>query len=64
MTGVRPLYGVAAINAAKRSCDYGHPFDRDNTYRRPLGRECRKCARRRSAEFRARQRAIRLGLAA
>lgn len=36
----------AMLNAQKESCDQGHAFDDENTYRRPSGgRECRACRR-------------------
>jgi hypothetical protein len=35
---------LAAENAAKTSCDHGHPFDSANTYITPDGRrQCRQC---------------------
>jgi hypothetical protein len=46
--------GPSAINAAKTTCNQGHPFDEANTYTRPSGkRDCRICNRRRVAEWRA-----------
>jgi hypothetical protein len=44
------------VNAAKTHCGVcGNPYDAANTYRRPDGgRECRRCARRRNAEYEAR----------
>lgn len=36
---------MAARNARKTACKYGHPFDADNTIRTKAGRVCRTCAR-------------------
>lgn len=46
----------ACVNANKTHCSVcGTPYDAANTYRRPDGgRECRRCARRRNAEYEAR----------
>ena len=45
-----------AANAAKTHCDYGHPFDEQNTYTTTRSsRCCRACSRRRNAEYRARK---------
>ena len=45
------------VNANKTHCGVcGTPYDAANTYRRPDGgRECRRCARRRNAEYEARR---------
>lgn len=45
------------VNANKTNCGVcGTPYDAANTYRRPDGgRECRRCARRRNAEYEARR---------
>lgn len=45
------------VNANKTHCTVcGSPYDAANTYRRPDGgRECRRCARRRNAEYEARR---------
>lgn len=45
------------VNAAKTHCGVcGNAYDAANTYRRPDGgRECRRCARRRNAEYEARR---------
>lgn len=45
------------VNANKARCGVcGTPYDAANTYRRPDGgRECRRCARRRNAEYEARR---------
>lgn len=44
------------VNSQKTHCGVcGTPYDTANTYRRPDGgRECRRCARRRNAEYEAR----------
>jgi hypothetical protein len=48
---------VSGTNAAKTHCDHDHPFDEANTAITKDGRRrCRACARRRTAESRARQR--------
>lgn len=49
------LHG-ANVNASKTHCSVcGSPYDTANTYRRPDGgRECRRCSRRRKAEYEAR----------
>ena len=45
-------------NHGKPSCDYGHEFDAANTSIDNLGkRVCKACARRRTAEYRARKEA-------
>jgi hypothetical protein len=45
------------VNSQKTHCGVcGTPYDAANTYRRPDGgRECRRCARRRNAEYEARR---------
>ena len=43
--------GPTAINAAKTSCIYGHPFDEKNTGRQAGGRECLECRKRRHKQF-------------
>lgn len=49
--------GHAARNAAKSTCDKGHPFDETNTYIYPNGdRGCRECRRLAQAEWRNRER--------
>lgn len=49
--------GFTGVNSRKARCEYGHPFDAENTYRRPDGRrECRTCARRHHAAHKARKR--------
>lgn len=54
--------GPSALNAVKRVCDYGHPFNVANTYHRPDGnRDCRPCKARRERD---RQRRIREGSSA
>lgn len=60
LTNVLRSRGVAAINAAKKACDDGHPFDEANTYWYPNGRErgCRKCRRKYCREWRDRQRNV------
>ncbi|MFF8482316.1 NUMOD4 motif-containing HNH endonuclease [Streptomyces antibioticus] len=47
----------ACVNANKTHCGVcGTAYDAANTYRRPDGgRECRRCARRRNAEYEARR---------
>lgn len=47
----------ACVNANKTHCGVcGTQYDAANTYRRPDGgRECRRCARRRNAEYEARR---------
>lgn len=45
--------GASGVNARKTACHQGHPFDHDNTYRRPDGgRECRTCAAARARIYR------------
>jgi hypothetical protein len=45
---MRSPIAVAAINARKTHCKYGHPFSVENTYRAPAGgRSCRTCGRQR-----------------
>lgn len=40
---------------AKTHCSQGHPYNRENTYRRPMGgRACRECMRTRTRAWRAR----------
>lgn len=52
---LRSLYSPSAINARKKFCDYGHPFDETNTYVTHQGwRQCRACDCRRHAEQRQR----------
>lgn len=34
---------VAAANVAKTHCPQGHPYDEDNTYKRPDGQRSRDC---------------------
>jgi hypothetical protein len=42
--------------ATKTHCANGHPYDAQNTYRRPSGRrDCRACIRDRTARYRQRQ---------
>jgi hypothetical protein len=50
---------VTAANAAKTHCNYGHPYDDENTYIIPTtgSRACRECVRRRGREYRQRQKA-------
>jgi hypothetical protein len=43
----------AALNAAKRECPQGHPYDEVNTYRYRGARICRACSRARRAAWRA-----------
>jgi hypothetical protein len=46
----------SAINARKRSCSKGHPFDERNTYWAPNGtRSCRECRNQASRAYRARR---------
>lgn len=41
----------------KTHCPYGHPYDKENTYYRPEGwRGCKVCRRRRTREWRERNR--------
>lgn len=42
-TNVLRGVGPTAQNARKTHCHRGHEFTEDNTYYRPLGRECRTC---------------------
>jgi hypothetical protein len=50
----RSVGTIAAINAAKRACHRGHPFDEDNTRIDSRGcRVCRTCNIQRSAAWRA-----------
>lgn len=48
---------INARNAAKTTCDSGHPFDEENTFYRPTGgracRACHKAAQRRYMERRS-----------
>ena len=45
----------AAIHGPKTHCIHGHPFDEENTYRRPTGgRACKTCQRQREAAYRGR----------
>lgn len=49
--------GIAAINASKKRCPYGHLYDPNNTYVYPRGgRGCRQCRRRHDAQFRRKNR--------
>lgn len=51
------MRGQAAVNAAKRTCINGHPFDDKNTYRKRNGqRGCRTCIRLRTRAYRHRHR--------
>lgn len=57
---VRRSLGLAALNAQKTHCDYGHEFTPENTavYKGRKGaqiRRCRTCARGWNADYRARQ---------
>ena len=48
----RSISPVAANNAAKTHCQYGHEFNALNTYTYPDGRRaCRQCSRRRNTEY-------------
>jgi hypothetical protein len=50
--------GPTAVNGRKTSCHRGHPFDEENTYRKPDGRRnCRLCHCIEAKAFRQRQRA-------
>lgn len=45
------------LNARKRECKHGHPFDEENTYQyRPNHRMCKTCARERDRLYRTRMR--------
>lgn len=47
-----------ALNARKTHCPRGHPYDEENTMRRPDGRRrCRTCERDWSREYQRRRRA-------
>lgn len=47
----------AAIQAAKTSCPYGHPYEGNNLYMAPNGhRACRECRNRASRAYKARRR--------
>lgn len=35
--------GITSVNKLKTHCKRGHEFTSENTYKRPLGRECRIC---------------------
>lgn len=48
--------GMAAVNAAKTHCKYGHAFDEDNTAVYAGKRSCRQCYRDRLRAKRARGR--------
>jgi hypothetical protein len=51
--------GPSAVNARKTHCIHGHAFTPENTYvppKRPNGRDCRECMRRRAAETARRRR--------
>lgn len=43
-------------NALRTHCKYGHEFTTENTYIRPLGRECKQCWKRRRRKFALQQR--------
>lgn len=49
--------GIAAKNAKKKKCIYGHAFTKRNTYSDPgtWFRRCRKCITRRTTEWRRRK---------
>lgn len=50
--------GPTAVNAAKTHCPQGHPYDDENTHKRPCGRRmCRTCDRARKREWKRKQRA-------
>lgn len=50
--------GTGAVNREKTHCPYGHAYDEVNTYYPPSGgRFCRTCGRRRTREWRDRNRA-------
>lgn len=43
---------LSAINARKKECKYGHPFDATNTYLMKDGhRACKECGRRSALAF-------------
>jgi hypothetical protein len=47
--------GFGGLNSRKTHCEHGHPFDEENTYRKPNGwRGCRRCTRRSGNEKYAR----------
>lgn len=49
---VRRGNGPAGINSRKTECDFGHPFDVDNTRYDPDGkRNCKKCDARRTRDY-------------
>lgn len=48
--------GIAAKNAKKTHCKYGHEFTDENTYITPKGRECWECKYERNREYRERVR--------
>lgn len=52
-----PNNDTPTVNAAKRHCVRGHPFDEENTYvmTRPDGRVCRQCRRCRADQQRMRR---------
>lgn len=52
LVNIRRGRGISVKNAAKTSCDYGHEFTPQNTYRDPGGgRECRTCRDVRAKEW-------------
>jgi hypothetical protein len=54
--------GFAAMNARKTCCGTcGAPYNMSNTYRYGTRCDCRRCRRRRVAEYKARQRAVQAG---
>lgn len=57
---LRSPIAPAAINAAKTHCPHGHPYDDENTYRRPgrpNERYCRACMRDYARNYNRRRRA-------
>lgn len=51
--------GATKLNAAKETCDHGHPFSSQNTYVRQSGkRGCRECQRKLQQKYREKNRAL------
>jgi HNH endonuclease len=51
---IKRIEPFAAKEREKTHCPQGHPYDEENTYRNPRGRQCKKCMRQHVKEWRAR----------
>ena len=52
----RAVNQARGMKAQQTHCKNGHPYDEENTYRKPSGRrDCRACVRERVSQYRARK---------